>query len=43
MGFRDAMDMEEDLRAFIFDQPMDTLDARLDIKRQLISGEEEGT
>src|SRR5690606_24007866 len=27
MGYRDAMEMEEDLRAFLFDQPMDTLDA----------------
>ncbi len=42
MGFRDAMEMEEDLRAFIFDQPMDTLDARLDLKRGLESGEEQG-
>ena len=40
MGYQDAMDMEEDLRAFIFDQPMDTLDARLDIKRGLVSGQE---
>ena len=40
MGYRDAMDMEEDLRAFVFDQPMDTLDARLDIKRGLVSGQE---
>ena len=40
MGYRDAMDMEEDLRAFIFDQPMETLDARMDIKRGLVSGQE---
>ena len=25
MGYRDALEMEEELRAFIFDQPMDTL------------------
>jgi NTE family protein len=25
MGFRDALAMEEELRAFLFDQPMDTL------------------
>jgi NTE family protein len=25
MGFRDALEMEEELRAFLFDQPMDTL------------------
>ena len=36
MGFRDAMEMEEDLRAFLFDQAMDTLDARLDLKRVLL-------
>ncbi len=40
LGYRDAMDMEADLRAFIFDQPMDTLDARMDIKRGLVSGQE---
>jgi NTE family protein len=40
LGYRDAMDMEADLRAFIFDQPMDTLDARIDIKRGLVSGQE---
>ena len=28
MGFRDALAMEEELRAFLFDQPMDTLYAR---------------
>jgi NTE family protein len=42
MGFRDAMGMEDHLRAFLFDQPMDTLDARMDIKRGLVSGEEQG-
>lgn len=36
MGFRDAMEMEEDLRAFLFDQPTDTLDARFDLKRDLL-------
>jgi NTE family protein len=36
MGFRDAMEMEEDLRAFLFDQPTDTLDARPDLKEQLL-------
>ena len=36
MGYRDAMEMEEDLRAFIYDQPTDTLDARFDIKRDLL-------
>jgi len=25
MGYRDAMEMEDELRAFLFDQPMDTL------------------
>jgi NTE family protein len=37
MGYRDAMEMEEDLRAFIYDQPTDTLDARADLKQQLLS------
>lgn len=37
MGFRDAMAMEEDLRSFIFDQSIDTLDAQPDIKRGLLS------
>jgi NTE family protein len=37
MGFRDAMEMEEDLRAFLFDQPTDTLDARFDLKRDLLT------
>lgn len=36
MGFRDAMEMEEDLRAFLYDQPTDTLDARADIKQQIL-------
>jgi NTE family protein len=36
MGYRDAMEVEEDLRAFLFDQPTDTLDARFDIKRDLL-------
>ena len=35
MGYRDAMEQEEDLRAFIFDQPMDTLDAPLRLKVEL--------
>lgn len=37
MGFRDAMAMEEDLRSFVFDQSMDTLDAQPDVKRGLLS------
>jgi len=40
MGFRDAMEVEEDLRAFLFDQAMDTLDARIDIKHHLMHDEE---
>ncbi len=36
MGYQDAMEMEEDLRAFLFDQPTDTLDARFDLKRDLL-------
>lgn len=39
MGFRDAMEVEEDLRAFLFDQTMDTLDARIDIKHGLLHDE----
>jgi NTE family protein len=35
MGYSDAMSMEEDLRAFLFDQPMDTLDAPLYLKEKL--------
>jgi hypothetical protein len=30
------MEMEDDLRAFLFDQPTDTIDARVDIKRNLL-------
>ena len=37
MGYRDALAMEEDLRGFIYDQAIDTLDARPDIKRGLLS------
>ena len=37
LGYEDAMEMEEDLRAFLFDQPTDTLDARIDIKQDLTS------
>ncbi len=36
MGYQDAMEVEDDLRAFLFDQPTDTLDARFDIKRDLL-------
>jgi len=36
MGYQDAMEVEDDLRAFVFDQPTDTLDARFDIKRDLL-------
>jgi NTE family protein len=35
MGYNDAMGVEEDLRAFLFDQPMDTLDAPVHIKVDL--------
>jgi NTE family protein len=35
MGYRDALAMEEDLRAFIFDQPMETLDAPMHLKLDL--------
>lgn len=35
MGYRDALAMEEDLRAFLFDQPMETLDAPLHMKLDL--------
>lgn len=35
MGYRDAMAMEEELRAFIFDQSMHTLDAPLHLKADL--------
>lgn len=37
MGYRDALEMEEDLRGFIYDESIDTLDARPDIKRGLLS------
>jgi NTE family protein len=36
MGYNDAMGVEEDLRAFLFDQPMDTLDAPVHIKADLV-------
>ncbi|NNC63845.1 MAG: hypothetical protein HKN84_03585, partial [Gammaproteobacteria bacterium] len=36
MGYKDAMEMEEDLRAFLFDQPTDTLNTRFDLKRDLL-------
>ena len=35
MGYRDALAMEEELRAFIFDQPMETLDAPIHLKLDL--------
>jgi NTE family protein len=35
MGFRDAMTMEDDLRTFLYDQPMDTLYAPAHLKRAL--------
>ena len=35
MGYRDAMEMEEELRAFIFDQPMATLYAPAHLKLEL--------
>ena len=35
MGFRDALAMEEELRAFLFDQPMDTLYAPAHLKLAL--------
>jgi NTE family protein len=35
MGFRDAMTMEEELRTFLYDQPMDTLYAPAHLKRAL--------
>jgi NTE family protein len=37
MGYKDAMEVEDDLRAFLFDQPTDTLDARIDVKQDLLS------
>lgn len=36
LGFRDAMAQEEELRAFIFDDPMGTLDAPADLRRGLL-------
>ena len=38
MGYRDALAMEEDLRAFIYDQPMDTFDAPVFLKRDIERG-----
>ena len=35
MGFRDAMEMEADLRAFLFDQTMETVAATL--KRDVLT------
>jgi NTE family protein len=35
MGYRDALEMEDELRAFIFDQPMDTLYAPAHLQRAL--------
>ena len=35
MGYRDAMDMEDELRTFLFDQPMDTLYAPAHLKLAL--------
>ncbi|HEY8520926.1 MAG TPA: patatin-like phospholipase family protein [Gammaproteobacteria bacterium] len=35
MGYRDAMAMEEDIRAFIYDQPMDTFDAPAYLKADI--------
>jgi NTE family protein len=35
MGYRDALSMEDELRAFIFDQPMDTLYAPAHLQRAL--------
>jgi NTE family protein len=35
MGYRDAMNMEAELRAFLFDEPMDTLNAPAHLKREL--------
>jgi NTE family protein len=35
MGYRDALAMEEELRAFVFDQPMETLDAPIHVKLDL--------
>jgi NTE family protein len=35
MGYRDALEMEDELRAFLFDQPMDTLYAPAHLKLAL--------
>jgi NTE family protein len=35
MGYRDALAMEADLRAFLFDEPIETLDAPLHLKLDL--------
>ena len=35
MGYRDALAMEDPLRAFLFDQPMDTLYAPSHLKFEL--------
>jgi hypothetical protein len=35
MGFRDAMTMEDELRMFLYDEPMDTLYAPAHLKRAL--------
>ena len=35
MGFRDALAMEDELRAFVFDEPMDTLYAPAHLKVEL--------
>jgi NTE family protein len=37
MGYRDAMSMEEDLRAFLSDEPMESLDAPAYLKEKLES------
>lgn len=36
MGYQDGMEMEDELRAFLFDQPTDTLNTRFDLKRDLL-------
>jgi NTE family protein len=35
MGYRDALAMEDELRMFLFDQPMDTLYAPAHLKLEL--------
>jgi NTE family protein len=37
MGFRDAMALEDDLRAFLFEEPMEELDAPIYLKERLES------